>query len=112
MERVYIKTKRNGKWFSVSREHYSDLYNNEGRGFINDTCFFKYREQKECFIHSFILGCYYIEVMPKDETNFILDYDKGVLSFDTEEVIIGDLKQGFLIEEIETEKVKIRVEFY
>jgi len=114
MERVYVKTQKNGKWFSVSRKHYSDLYNDEGRGFITDTCFFKFREQKECFIHGFTIGCYYIEVIPKIDTNFIIDYDKGVLSivFGTEETIVGDLKQDFLIDEIETKAVKIKVEFY
>lgn len=109
----YLATGQSSKKkFMVETKRYSDLYSDLGKGYIDERCLYEYKKYQN--YADLIVGCYFVRVIPKKDCQLSIDYDKGKLTIlmDEKEFFVGDLKKNFLIDFIETDKVRIEIEFY
>jgi hypothetical protein len=100
------------KKFIIETSRYSDLYSDVGRGYIDERCLYEYKKYQN--YADLIVGCYFVRIIPKKDCQLSIDYDKGRLSIfmDKKEELVGDFKKDFLTNIVETDKVRIEIEFY
>ncbi|MBX0310684.1 MAG: hypothetical protein JHC31_02580 [Sulfurihydrogenibium sp.] len=115
MEVVIVKAKKEEKnsWFLIESEFYSDIYNNAGTGFVDETCRYK-TERYEGKYEVLTIGSFLVKIRVKEEFVIHLIYEKGklYLTWMNEEGLIADLCKNFVKEKIDLGYAEIEVEFY
>jgi hypothetical protein len=95
---------------TVEIKRYSGLNGDLGKGRIVESRLY------ECIrsCPPIVIGCYSVKIMPKKDCQLWLQYNKGQLIVlfltDKTKQLVGDLDKNFLVNIVETDKVRIEVE--